>query len=515
MNRTVTSNIGGLIFNMEEEAFQKLKEYIDQIKEVLRNEKGFEEILQDIEARIAEILSERTQKRSLPVVVADVLHVIESMGTPHEFANGEAEGETLVNDVPRSKNRRLFRDPDGRILGGVCAGLGHYFGIDPVIMRLLFVAIVIFGGSGILLYLILWLVMPKATSAADRLSMKGEPINLESIKNMFRGEGTEDAQEAGRSLKFFLQKAGEFVVNILRMIVKALGRVFGVFLIIVAVTGFIVLSITYLGSTSGDLTLNMNQQTLTNLTFTDLSLWIFGSETALSWAMGFGLVLAGLPLLILLLSGLKLMFQSHGITAALLGLLTGLWLLTLLIFTALAFYKSEEVNTTAQISQPMSVLKLSDTLVVRTDNSELAEMSPYSDYRDRFLQADSIQSVINDVQLFMGVSPNDSIRVFIKKSAKGKDIETATARASNIDYAYRIEDGELIINPTFRIYKEDMYRFQSVIIEVQLPENTTLYLHPSLREMLQNVPRSQKVRVKDMFGHYWNISGGQYHSPDF
>jgi phage shock protein PspC (stress-responsive transcriptional regulator) len=82
----------------------------------------------------------------------------------------------------------LFRDPDNRVFGGVCSGIGHYFGIDPVILRIIFVVSFIFFGTGILIYLILWLVIPKAVTSADKLSMKGEPVNVENIKRKVQEE---------------------------------------------------------------------------------------------------------------------------------------------------------------------------------------------------------------------------------------------------------------------------------------------------------------------------------------
>ncbi|MEA3343657.1 MAG: PspC domain-containing protein, partial [archaeon] len=140
------------------------------------------EIIADIESRIAEILQERMSDTKQVVNITDVDHVTEMMGQPSDFA----EEDEPVHEDKKSKERtyysrttkRLYRDPENKMIGGVCGGLGAYFNTDPLWFRLLFVALIIFSGVGLLIYIVLWVVVPEAYTTAEKLEMRGEPVNV-------------------------------------------------------------------------------------------------------------------------------------------------------------------------------------------------------------------------------------------------------------------------------------------------------------------------------------------------
>ncbi len=191
MKKTLTINLSGLVFHIDEDAFEKLKSYLDAIKRYYKNGDG-EEILRDVESRIAELFQERLNNRNQVICMADVNNLIEVMGKPEDFTDGEAE----EYEVPKQtharykRHKRLYRDPENRMLGGVCSGLAHYLGVDVVIVRLVFV-LLLFTGVGVIVYLILWVVTPEANSSAQKLEMMGEPVNLNNIGRMVRDEVNE------------------------------------------------------------------------------------------------------------------------------------------------------------------------------------------------------------------------------------------------------------------------------------------------------------------------------------
>ncbi len=185
MKKTMTINLGGMVYHIDEDAYDKLKIYLDKVKNELRSVDGGEEIYQDIETRIAELFSERLGNNKQVITLKEVEDVIRIMGNPEDIS-----GKTTDKDY-KSKSRnykRMYRDTDNRIIGGVCSGLAAYWRIDPTIVRLIFIILAIFGMAGVLIYLILWIVLPEANTVAQKLEMRGEAVNLSNIGDFFRQE---------------------------------------------------------------------------------------------------------------------------------------------------------------------------------------------------------------------------------------------------------------------------------------------------------------------------------------
>jgi len=189
MKKTFTINISGSIFHIDEDAFEKLQRYLQMLNRHFGTALEGQEILQDIEARIAELLIDRTSNKVEVVTDLMVDEVIARMGKAEDFMEqGEQqpsaatgpEGAPMAGDQPI--RRRLYRDGDNRILGGVCSGLGAYFNIDPVILRVIFVLAFFLGlGASLLIYIILWIVVPKAKTTAQRLEMRGKEATISNI----------------------------------------------------------------------------------------------------------------------------------------------------------------------------------------------------------------------------------------------------------------------------------------------------------------------------------------------
>lgn len=189
MKKTLSINIRGIVFNIDEDAYQKLNSYLTEIYRHYKNQPGCDEIVSDIENRVVELFQERLSDTKQVVVLKDVEEVIAILGHPSDF------DRELEDDTPHPSGsgaargtKRLYRDPLERVVGGVCSGLGAYFRIDPVWFRLAFVLAVIMAGTGILLYLILWIILPPARTVSERLEMRGDPIDIDNIEKSVRKE---------------------------------------------------------------------------------------------------------------------------------------------------------------------------------------------------------------------------------------------------------------------------------------------------------------------------------------
>jgi phage shock protein C len=192
MKKTLTINVSGKLFHIEEDAFEKLHDYLQRLNQYFVSQQGGQEILQDIESRIAELFQEKISEKQEAITNEWVEEVMARMGKPEDFMESEqAESpEDATAGMKGEKSRkRLYRDPENRKLGGVCSGMGTYFNIDPVLIRILFVLLVFLGaGISIIIYMILWIVVPEATTTAQRLEMRGEEPTIQNIQKAIQEE---------------------------------------------------------------------------------------------------------------------------------------------------------------------------------------------------------------------------------------------------------------------------------------------------------------------------------------
>jgi phage shock protein PspC (stress-responsive transcriptional regulator) len=191
MKKTFSVNLGNRVYNIDDDAYSRLKEYLDRIEGYFSDEKEREDIINDIEMRLSELFAERLSANRQVITLSDVDEAIKIMGDPHVIAGGKAQSEKESGNTRYERHntrRRLYRDNDDRVFGGVCSGLGHYLDIDPVILRVILVVLFLAGGFGLLIYLVMWIVVPVARTTAQKLEMRGDTVNASNIGNFFREE---------------------------------------------------------------------------------------------------------------------------------------------------------------------------------------------------------------------------------------------------------------------------------------------------------------------------------------
>lgn len=186
MKITVSINLGGYSFNIDEDAYNELKRYLKNLEIHFAGEESSSEILSDIEARISELFRARLTSYKQVITLEDVRYAISILGNPEDFSDEEEASSKARFSSPGY--HRMYRDPDRRIIGGVCAGMGAYWSIDPWVMRIIFIAISLAGGLGILIYLILYIVLPEAKTTSQKIEMKGEPVNIKNITDAVKNE---------------------------------------------------------------------------------------------------------------------------------------------------------------------------------------------------------------------------------------------------------------------------------------------------------------------------------------
>jgi phage shock protein PspC (stress-responsive transcriptional regulator) len=347
MNKTISVNIAGFAFTIEELAYEKLSRYLESIKKNFQNESDCDEIMADIESRIAELFQEKLTDRKEVIVESDVEYVMSIMGQPEDYVSEETADNFKTKDEPNPdqfaddyaeyisaeevgddynyrgnhNRKRLYRDEQGGTVGGVCAGLGWFFGIDPVLVRIGFILLTILGGSGILLYIILWIVIPEARTTAEILEMQGEPVTLDSIKDHVQGmkSGIKDgAKDTRRKVK----RAVDSSVRAGSRVAESFSRFFGAVFILGGIFAMFVLIIILFGDT-GLLPLVGSEQiedlqTLLGILYPD----------GRAGLVFFCIVIATLiPIASLIYSGIKMLFKLQHKKKAL-GIIVGIiWFL--------------------------------------------------------------------------------------------------------------------------------------------------------------------------------------------
>ncbi len=187
MKTTLSVNIGGMSFVVDDDAYARLNTYIEALKRKYSAQADGEEIISDIEARIAELVAQEIKSAQQVVNLRMVKQAIATLGDEEDLDAGTSFQSAYTNDQKRTPMayKKFYRDPDGMVIGGVCTGLSHYFNLDPVLFRIIFIALLL-GGVTIILYPLIWIITPLAVTPAQRLEMRGEPITPENLEREYQ-----------------------------------------------------------------------------------------------------------------------------------------------------------------------------------------------------------------------------------------------------------------------------------------------------------------------------------------
>ena len=229
MKKTFNINLGGIVFHIDEDAYELLDKYLSNLRIHFCKEEGAEEIVHDMELRISELFSERLNEKKQVITLSDVEEIIAQMGKPEELSEDSTQDTNKYTKEEKTP-KRLFRDPDNKVIGGVCSGIAAYFGWDVTILRILLIILafpIFWNGAFIikgivLFYIIAWIIIPEANTATDKLSMKGMKVNVENIGKTVT-DGFEKVNDYVKSDKprSILHKIGEAIVSVVGFLVKA------------------------------------------------------------------------------------------------------------------------------------------------------------------------------------------------------------------------------------------------------------------------------------------------------
>ena len=509
MKKTFTINLSGTVFHIDDDAYERLNYYILQINRHFGNDADAKEIVQDIESRISELFQERVKDGSEVITIEQVEEIIKIMGMPEAFADSKDENEQVVTKISRSRTKKLYRDPDDRILGGVCSGLAAYFNIDPIIVRLIFVALFFGGGSSLIIYLILWIIAPKAANTAQRLEMKGEEVNINNISKTIKEEiqDVKENYQNFRASKSYIRSreriddAGNVAMSVLRAILKIIVVFFGIILVSIGIIAIIAL-FTSLFVSSEFIGITPFSNELPNY------LGLFVSDGTLTWFwIGLALTL-GIPLIMLAYLGTKLIFRFESNNPAIGFSSLGLWVLGIILLIFASVHGVSDFKSVSTSTKQEPVITKSDTLYLKLGADE------FSDYLDSNFDLDGLriasvngkQFLLNEPQLEIEKSETNEFSVVVKSKARGRDLDIAQTNARNINYKFEQKDSLLTFQPWFMLPDKSVWHKQEIDIVLKVPENKTIYLSDEMVKIIHDIKNTSNMWDGDMVGKYWTMT---------
>ncbi|MBL0045463.1 MAG: PspC domain-containing protein [Flavobacteriales bacterium] len=527
MKKTVTANIAGTVFHVEEDAYEQLQRYLAGIRANFSGSAGAEDIMSDIEARIAELFTERMVGRNV-VSIADIQHVESVMGRPEDFA-GENDGGSTTSSGPTAPTgkaqRRFLRDTDDKWVGGVIGGLAAYINTEAIWLRIAFIAVVWLGwGSPILVYLLLWILVPKATTAAEKLQMRGEAVTVDNLKRMFE-EGTEkvkqgaervatEAKDLGKEWgprsQQWGQEAGGAARRVGSSAASVIGKIIGIGLILFAFSMLLGLITFVVGGSWTFWNASWNNDELGLL---DLGGIVFTSKAHAMW-FGIGaIVLLVVPIIALFLAGFKLLLGTS--TPKWLGIgLAVLWFSALVptILTALDlgndFRRQNKMRTEVSISQPLGNTIYLDGLV--TPDSNLNWSMTFDDGDMDFdlnglhIENDHVSGNWGDCDVTRSA---DSLYHFmVVREANARSAKLALGRAERVEYNYKQDGDVLFISPLVRFSKEDKWRAQDVRFILEVPDGKSVFFREGCKNIIYDIDNTTNTLDRDMLGKTWTMT---------
>lgn len=492
MNKTVNINLGGVFFHIDEDAYQKLSRYFDAIKRSLNNASGQDEVIKDIEMRIAELLGEKQKSDKHVVGLKEVDEVIAIMGQPEDYIL-EDEPKTFENNYQQSgtgKSKKLYRDGEKGMIGGVAAGLGHYFNVDAVWIRVVLLLLVFAGfGTGIFAYIILWIVTPEAKTTSEKLEMTGEPVNISNIEKKVRQEfenvsekiKNADYDKYGNQIKKNASNIGNSLGNFILSVFKIIAKFLGIMLIIAGISILVILLI-------GVFTLGTNnfidfpwQGFVETGNFTDYPIWTFGL------LMFFAI---GIPFFFLTLLGFKLLApNTKSIGSIAKYTLLALWIIAIALAVSLGLKQASAFAMDGRVVKKEALnIPLQDTLQIKFKHNDYYTKDIYDRSEFKITQDSTSNDIIysNEVRFRIQKSNENYSYIQIEKEAKGKSFSEAREKAEQIRYQYKIIGNQLIFDNYLLTDLKNKFRNQHIEITLFLTEGTIFKIDSSVHDYDQS-----------------------------
>ena len=536
MNKTININLGGFFFHIDENAYQKLKRYLDAIARSLSDDpQGKNEIISDIEARISELLSERITDARQVVNEGDIDEIITIMGQPEDYTEAEEtySDNSSYNYSKRTKssNKKLFRDREDKFLGGVASGLAHYTNIDTIWVRLFFILTAVTTGFGFLIYIILWVLLPEAKTTAEKLQMEGEDVNIGNIEKKIRNEfeylstklkdgaseitekiSSADYEKLRNQTKSGFQDFLDTVGKILSALFKVFGKFMGILLVFIA--GVVLISLIFaMFSISSLEILGFEGDFVHYPPF-------FYDSVLPNWLLTlFGMLLVGVPILALLILGLRILSPNLRRVSTTTSLsLFGIWLVSLFFigFSGVEFATSK-AQSAVKVSKKSILFNPEEPLKIGVKNDDDIYYQHNLRRRDNAIEVyidDAKAKYSNDIKIDVAKSDSDEAYIEIKKESEGRKRKDALDNAEKIKYKFNLDNNKIVFDAFFLSEYRNIWKDEEVYLTVYIPEGTTVYFENSSKRFLYNIENTQDIYDRNMANHHFKMTSKGFECMD-
>ncbi|NLJ44610.1 MAG: PspC domain-containing protein [Bacteroidales bacterium] len=486
MDKTIKINLGGTLFQIDEEAYKILRGYLQDITNRLRNTPGAAETVEDIELRIAEIF--QSQGASAGIISGDNVEAMMAIiGRPEDFDTGD-EDNTLHEPAFRSSAaKKLYRNPDDQIISGVCSGLGAYLNIEPVWVRILFVLFTCFFGIGFFVYVALWIALPSATSDLQKREMYGMDDYMAFLKKSHSPGSSGPGSYTGSRIGSAFNEVFRALGRVIFIFVRVLLIFFGVCLVL---TGFITLVFFvmvfffkypgYFSTTSFGVNL---------FYFPDFLNYVVNPAIA-PWILALSFIVILLPLLAMIYWGVKMIFwfrAKDGIIS-----LSGLviWVmcvaaLSILLFNEGISFAETAKSVTGEIIEkaPKEIYVLSGQKVSDLHyDKEIA--FDEEDYKIFF--TDGNKGLFISTDLNIEKSDDNSVKLSISRRSAGRSRMDAQMKSEKIIYNYKIAGDTIRLDEYFTLPAGSKWSVDDVWVSLFVPEGTIVHFDKTTEDMFRH-----------------------------
>lgn len=529
MNRTITMNLSGIIFHIEEDAYEKLNKYLSTIRGYFSTTEGRDEIMGDIESRIAEMLQEKVSQAKQAVLLADVESIIAVMGKPEDFAAEKQETKTdsspkeEAGDAGARYGKRLFRDPEDRLVAGVCSGIANYFNIDPIWIRGAFAIAIFVFGTGILLYFVLWIIIPLAKTTAEKLQMRGEKVDINNIGKVVNEEisylktrvnrfGEEvSSPETRERIRNTTHSAGQAIGGALTAIFKVVGKVFSVIFLVLSI---ILLTGLLAGIFGKGNFMIFEADSSVQFSLYEIAASILPTGISSELVVTTLILFLGIPLLFIIYSCVKYLFNLRQRNRVINYIASVLWLIGIALVVYIGVRIGNDFSTEAynkkrvNIAQPVNKKLYLDVALSEDDKNDHIIHFSHRGNRVRLDDWSIISREDNHYRLgypALDIVPSetDSFQVIVIRTAHGADKREANELAKNIQYDILQKDSTLLLNNYFDIAEDDKFRAQQVKIVLKVPLNHSIYMSKRMERLIYDIENVTNTLDRDMVNRTW------------
>jgi len=472
MDKTISISLGGFSFVVDDRAFFKLKNYLDDIRHSLHGMEGTEDIISDVEIRIAELFKEKLGVREV-VNESDVEHIIGVMGKPEQYMDEDNEetsksyssaGSSYKQTAGDKIKRKLYRDPNDKIIAGVLSGLAHYLGIETWVTRVLWIVLffsdVFISGASltIISYIVLWIILPKAETATQKYEMYGQAGDFETIKK--------NASQAATEMKGVARDASGALGKLFHVLGKIILFFLGIMLICTGI-GLIIGAIALLITSSAELPMQ-----------------VFGYIVDYEWqdwgAKALMVILMIVPALLLIILGARLISDRVTVNKTFVWSSLALWFIALIGASILGVSLAKNFTRDIEFADKKAFTVSQDTLVISFEEYKNVGKRKIrwglNDDMGGFVQFDGKlhRRIYDDIEI--KTSPNDLVYVEIMNYSKGSSMDNARENAEMIEYDYTMNaNGELTFNNYLSLPEKSKFRDQLVTLIVYVPKGKTIH----------------------------------------